>query len=192
VSAVVCSVIGVLPWIFGVEVGEETGAPAVWRVGSAVTNWLCILWNVAGTVKRAFKFRFYPTEAQVVELSRTFGCVRKVYNLALAARAEAWTLRRERVTYNATSSMLTGWKKSEDLAFLNEVSSVPLQQTRATNAATAPDPRPRRQRGPQHSRGGALRDRRGAGVRPQRESSRTGRPAVKQENPRATKGIPSL
>ena len=37
-------------------------------------------------VKRAFKYRFYPTDAQAAELSRTFGCVRKVYNLALAAR----------------------------------------------------------------------------------------------------------
>ncbi|MFG2231620.1 helix-turn-helix domain-containing protein [Streptomyces sp. NPDC048723] len=41
------------------------------------------------SVKRSFKYRFYPTDAQAVELSRTFGCVRKVYNLALAARAEA-------------------------------------------------------------------------------------------------------
>ncbi|MFG2042279.1 zinc ribbon domain-containing protein [Dactylosporangium sp. NPDC048998] len=32
----------------------------------------------------------------------------------------------------------------------------------------------------------------GADVRPQRESSRTGRPAVKQENPRATTGISVL
>ncbi|MEK2495418.1 helix-turn-helix domain-containing protein, partial [Kitasatospora purpeofusca] len=47
-------------------------------------------------VKRAFKYRFYPTDAQAAELSRTFGCVRKVYNMALAARSEAWTLRRER------------------------------------------------------------------------------------------------
>ncbi|GAA1950137.1 RNA-guided endonuclease InsQ/TnpB family protein [Kitasatospora viridis] len=78
--------------------------------------------------KRAFKFRFYPTEAQAAELLRTFGCVRKVYNMALAARTEAWTLRRERVNYNATSSMLTAWKKTEELAFLSEVSSVPLQQ----------------------------------------------------------------
>ncbi|WP_155060308.1 RNA-guided endonuclease InsQ/TnpB family protein, partial [Streptomyces blattellae] len=30
--------------------------------------------------------------------------------------------------YNATSAMLTAWKKTEELAFLNEVSSVPLQQ----------------------------------------------------------------
>ncbi|MFB7750613.1 RNA-guided endonuclease InsQ/TnpB family protein, partial [Streptomyces sp. NPDC056121] len=79
-------------------------------------------------VKRAFKYRFYPTDAQAAELSRTFGCVRKVYNLALAARTEAWA-RQERVNYNATSAMLTAWKRTEELAFLNEVSSVPLQQT---------------------------------------------------------------
>ncbi|MEU9855828.1 RNA-guided endonuclease TnpB family protein [Streptomyces sp. NPDC047974] len=78
-------------------------------------------------VKRAFKYRFRPTDAQAAELSRTFGCVRKVYNLALAARTEAWA-RQERVNYNATSAMLTAWKKTEELAFLNEVSSVPLQQ----------------------------------------------------------------
>jgi transposase len=53
--------------------------------------------------------------------------VRKVYNLALAARTEAWT-RQERVNCNQTSAMLTVWKKTEELAYLNEVSSVPLQQ----------------------------------------------------------------
>ncbi|MET8214146.1 transposase, partial [Streptomyces sp. NPDC005373] len=79
-------------------------------------------------MKRAFKYRFYPTDAQEAELSRTFGCVRKVYNLALAARTEAWT-RQERVNYNQTSAMLTVWKKTEELAYLSEVSSVPLQQT---------------------------------------------------------------
>ncbi|MFV2022847.1 RNA-guided endonuclease InsQ/TnpB family protein, partial [Micromonospora sp. LOL_023] len=80
------------------------------------------------TVKRAFRYRFYPTPEQAAELARTFGCVRLVYNMALAARTEAWTLRRERVAYNATSALLTGWKKTDELAFLNEVSSVPLQQ----------------------------------------------------------------
>ncbi|MEV4427225.1 RNA-guided endonuclease InsQ/TnpB family protein [Streptomyces sp. R-07] len=78
-------------------------------------------------VKRAFKYRFKPTDAQAAELSRTFGCVRKVYNMALAARTEAWA-RQERVNYNQTSAMLTDWKKTEELAYLNEVSSVPLQQ----------------------------------------------------------------
>lgn len=83
---------------------------------------------ITRTVKRAFKFRFYPSPEQAAELARTFGCARLVYNKALQARTEAWTLRQERVNYNATSALLTGWKKDEELAFLNEVSSVPLQQ----------------------------------------------------------------
>jgi putative transposase len=78
-------------------------------------------------VKREYRYRFCPTGAQAAELSRTFGCVRKVYNMALAARTEAWA-RQERVNYNATSAMLTAWEKTEELAFLNDVSSVPLQQ----------------------------------------------------------------
>ncbi|UED87538.1 RNA-guided endonuclease InsQ/TnpB family protein [Streptomyces profundus] len=81
----------------------------------------------ATQVKRALKYRFYPTDAQAAELSRTFGCVRKVYNLALAARTEAWA-RRERVSYGQTSAMLTAWKRTEEFAYLNQVSSVPLQQ----------------------------------------------------------------
>ncbi len=40
-------------------------------------------------MKRAFKYRFYPTDAQAAELSRTFGCVRLVYNRALAERTAA-------------------------------------------------------------------------------------------------------
>ncbi|MDU9000651.1 RNA-guided endonuclease TnpB family protein [Streptomyces mirabilis] len=79
-------------------------------------------------VKRAYRYRFCPTDVQAAELSRTFGCVRKVYNLALAARTEAWA-RQVRVSYHQTSAMLTAWKKTEELAYLNEVSSVPLQQT---------------------------------------------------------------
>lgn len=82
-----------------------------------------------GAVKRAFKYRFYPTDEQAAELARTFGCLRKVYNLALAVRTEAWYTRGERVNYNATSAMLTAWKKEEELGYLSEVSSVPLQQT---------------------------------------------------------------
>lgn len=79
-------------------------------------------------VKRAFTYRFHPTDAQVADLSHTFGCVRKVYNLALAARTEAWA-RQERLGYGQPSALLTAWKKTEEQALLNEVSSVPLQQT---------------------------------------------------------------
>ncbi|MGW3820580.1 RNA-guided endonuclease InsQ/TnpB family protein [Streptomyces sp. NPDC005046] len=82
---------------------------------------------MATYVKRAFKYRFCSTDVQAAELLRTFGCVRKVYNLALAARTQAWA-RQERVNYYQTSAMLTVWKRTEELAYLNEVSSVPLQQ----------------------------------------------------------------
>src|ERR1035437_8150770 len=83
---------------------------------------------MARIVKRAYKYRFYPTPEQAADLTRTFGCVRKVYNLALEARTTAWYQRQERVTYLQSSAMLTEWKRSGDLAYLNEVSSVPLQQ----------------------------------------------------------------
>ncbi|MEV5826186.1 RNA-guided endonuclease TnpB family protein [Spirillospora sp. NPDC052242] len=83
---------------------------------------------MARTVKRAFKYRFYPTDEQAAELSRTFGCVRLVYNKALEERTRAWYREQQRMSYVDTSSALTGWKKTGELAFLNEVSSVPLQQ----------------------------------------------------------------
>ncbi|MFD7133584.1 RNA-guided endonuclease InsQ/TnpB family protein [Streptomyces sp. NPDC059894] len=79
-------------------------------------------------VKRAFKYRFHPTDEQAAELSRTFGCVRLVYNKALEERTRAWYGEQRRVSYVQSSAALTKWKKTEELAFLNEVSSVPLQQ----------------------------------------------------------------
>ena len=79
-------------------------------------------------MQKAFKYRFYPTAEQESLLRRTMGCVRLVYNKALDARTSGWYERQERIGFVETSSMLTDWKKQEDLDFLNEVSSVPLQQ----------------------------------------------------------------
>lgn len=79
-------------------------------------------------MEKAYRYRFYPTSEQELLLRRTIGCVRLVYNKALAARTEAWYERQESVDYCQTSKMLTDWKKDETLQFLNEVSSVPLQQ----------------------------------------------------------------
>jgi putative transposase len=83
---------------------------------------------MARQVKRAFKYRFYPTDEQAAELSRTFGCVRLVYNKALEERTRAWYGEQRRISYVQSSAALTEWKKTEELAFLTEVSSVPLQQ----------------------------------------------------------------
>ncbi|MGF1574678.1 MAG: RNA-guided endonuclease InsQ/TnpB family protein [Cyanophyceae cyanobacterium] len=78
--------------------------------------------------ERAYRYRFYPTAEQESLLRRTLGCVRLVFNKALALRTQAWYERQDRVDYVQTSAHLTQWKKQEDLHFLNEVSSVPLQQ----------------------------------------------------------------
>ena len=79
-------------------------------------------------MQKAYRYRFYPTTEQESLLRRTMGCVRLVYNKALDARTCGWYERQERIDFVETSSMLTGWKKQEDLDFLNDVSSVPLQQ----------------------------------------------------------------
>ncbi len=51
-----------------------------------------------------------------------------VCNKALEYRHKAYCRRGESIDYNQTSAMLTRWKQTERYAFLNEVSSVPLQQ----------------------------------------------------------------
>ena len=79
-------------------------------------------------MEQAHRYRFYPTPEQESLLRRTLGCVRLVYNKALHERTQAWYERQERVGYPETSTMLTQWKKEEDLDFLSEVSCVPLQQ----------------------------------------------------------------
>jgi putative transposase len=79
-------------------------------------------------VKRAFKYRFYPTPEQAELLNRTFGSVRYVYNRALAERSRAWTQEQRRVTFADTCRMLTAWKQDPDTAWLYEVSNVALQQ----------------------------------------------------------------
>ncbi|SCL28304.1 RNA-guided endonuclease InsQ/TnpB family protein [Micromonospora inyonensis] len=80
-------------------------------------------------VKRAYRFRFYPTDQQRELLNRTFGCVRYVYNRALAERSRAWTQEQRRVTFAETCRMLTVWKNEPDTAWLYEVSNVALQQS---------------------------------------------------------------
>ncbi|MBD2013783.1 IS200/IS605 family element transposase accessory protein TnpB [Microcoleus sp. FACHB-53] len=78
--------------------------------------------------QKAYRYRFYPTLEQEQLLRRTLGCVRLVYNKALHIRTEGWYGHTERIDYKQTSAMLTNWKQQEDLQFLSEVSSVPLQQ----------------------------------------------------------------
>jgi putative transposase len=79
-------------------------------------------------IRRAYRFRFYPTPEQEVILAQTFGCARFAYNHMLRQRTDAWYERQERMGYHQTSAALTALKKTEEHAWLNAVSSVPVQQ----------------------------------------------------------------
>jgi putative transposase len=76
----------------------------------------------------AYRCRAYPDEAQQRVLARTFGCVRVVWNRTLAARHARYHAEGEGMSYAESDRALTAMKKDPGLAFLSEVSSVPLQQ----------------------------------------------------------------
>jgi putative transposase len=78
--------------------------------------------------KRAYRYRCYPTHAQAAALASTFGCARFVYNWALRLRTDAYYERQERIGYHEASAALTALKQQSETAWLNEVSSVPVQQ----------------------------------------------------------------
>jgi putative transposase len=70
-------------------------------------------------------YRFYPTAQQKVSLAQLFGCVRVVWNDALALCKQSEKL----PGYNKLAAMLTIAKKTESRHWLADVSSVPLQQS---------------------------------------------------------------
>lgn len=78
-------------------------------------------------MKSRWTFRCYPTPEQEQHLNRTFGCVRFVWNWALRARTDAFRAG-ERMGYPATDKALTALKATPEHVWLNEVSSVCLQQ----------------------------------------------------------------
>ena len=73
---------------------------------------------------KAYKFRIYPTEEQEIFFAKTFGCVRKVYNLMLDDRKKAY----EEVKNDPSKKMAfpTPAKYKKEFPFLKEVDSLAL------------------------------------------------------------------
>lgn len=73
---------------------------------------------------KAYKFRIYPTEEQEIFFAKSFGCVRKVYNLMLDDRKKAY----EEVKNDSSKKMNfpTPAKYKEEFPFLKEVDSLAL------------------------------------------------------------------
>ena len=73
---------------------------------------------------KAYKFRIYPTEEQEIFFAKSFGCVRKVYNLMLSDRMKSYEK-----TKNDSSKKInfpTPAKYKKDFPFLKEVDSLAL------------------------------------------------------------------
>ena len=74
-------------------------------------------------IKKAYKFRIYPNLEQIIFFSKTFGCVRKVYNLMLEDS------KRNYEEYKLTgikTEYPTPAKYKEEYHYLKEVDSLAL------------------------------------------------------------------
>jgi putative transposase len=76
-------------------------------------------------MKARYQYRFYPTDQQQQSLAQLFGCVRVVWNNALAMCKQAEKL----PGFNKLSALLTQTKKTVERSWLADVSAVPLQQS---------------------------------------------------------------
>ena len=84
---------------------------------------------MAHEIKRTYRYRLYPNEAQKAELACTFGCSRWVYNWALEKKTKAYYQNEESLSFTDLSGRLTSKKKEEETEWLQEVSAVTLQQS---------------------------------------------------------------
>jgi len=78
-------------------------------------------------MNKAYKFRIYPDKIQRELLSKTFGCVRLVYNHFLSIRKDSYDKEKKSVSYNAMARELVQFKKENE--FLKEIDSISLQQS---------------------------------------------------------------
>jgi len=69
--------------------------------------------------RKAYKYRIYPTEDQMVFFARVFGCCRFVWNKMLAEKLEAYK-------EGKPIPQITPAKYKEEYSFLKEVDSLAL------------------------------------------------------------------
>ena len=78
--------------------------------------------------RKAFKFQLKTNDAQAQEFRQFAGCCRLVWNKALALQKERLEQKQEILNYSKLAGVLVQWKHSEELGFLSECASQPLQQ----------------------------------------------------------------
>ena len=80
-------------------------------------------------MNKAYQFRIYPNSEQQILLTKTFGCVRLVYNYFLDRKIKQYQLDQSTLTYTQCAKELARLKKTEEFRFLKEVDSISLQQS---------------------------------------------------------------
>jgi putative transposase len=77
-------------------------------------------------MKARYQYRIYPTDQQRKDLARLFGCVRVVWNDALALCKQLLKLPSNG---DLQKICITQAKKTKEREWLGEVSNIPLQQS---------------------------------------------------------------
>lgn len=86
-----------------------------------------IIWGGEKAIHKAYRFRIYPNKEQQLQINKTIGCCRFVFNHYLAKRKEVYETDKKSFNYNACSVDLTQLKK--ELEWLKEAESTALQSS---------------------------------------------------------------
>ena len=77
---------------------------------------------------KGYKYRIYPNKEQEIQLSKTFGSVRFVYNQLLAKKIKLYKEEKMNLSYSNCSSILTSMKK-QNYVWLKDVDKFALQNS---------------------------------------------------------------
>jgi putative transposase len=82
------------------------------------------------SMKLRYRYRIYPSKAQLKPIAQMFGCARVVWNDALAFCQQQWA---SGIKYAGANELMkqfiTNAKQTEERKWLSEVSNIPLQQS---------------------------------------------------------------
>lgn len=78
-------------------------------------------------VAKSYKIRIYPTNAQIQQIEKTFGCCRFVYNYFLAKSIKDYEETGKSNNYYDNCKFLTQMKKAVEYQWLREVENMALQ-----------------------------------------------------------------
>ena len=78
-------------------------------------------------MEKSFKYRIYPNKKQKVQIAKTFGCVRFVYNYYLSMRKDTYENEKKNLNYYDCSNDLKNLKSQYE--WLREVDSTSLQSS---------------------------------------------------------------